>query len=257
MSTPQLIFVDNLKKLKQSELQEINQLLGCVDDVRQKAALENEKNLVENEIQQLTLAEQKLEAQQTPVQETLPEKSPVLKRQNAKRVETDIEVVENEEEEDDEEEADEEEEEVEETVEATVDDDGNVDTEKFMKGGKSLKKKKTKKTAKIKVPEIKREDDRMSLREVQTEIKNVVQEFGKELTDTLRPYQRKARNGNLFDRDVDDLIDAYNEIREDAKEAIDDLLAELGDGESLPKAFVRFVENGFARHEKRVKRIIK
>jgi hypothetical protein len=251
MSNPQMIYVDNLKRLKQSELQEINQLLGCVDDVRQKAALENEKNLVENEIQQLVIAEQKLEAQQP---ETLPEKSPELKRQKAQRVETDI-VVENEEEEEDEE-ADEEEEE-EETVKPTVDDDGNVDTEQFMKGGKSVKKKKTKKTTKIKVPEIKREDDRLSLREVQTEIKNVVQEFGKELTDTLRPYQRKARNGNLFDRDVDELIDAYNEIREDAKEAIDDLLSELGDSQSLPRAFVRFVENGFARHEKRVKRIIK
>ena len=130
-------------------------------------------------------------------------------------------------------------------LESDTDDDNDdyVTTEDFLNSIENKIKEKTNK-----------END---VKKYQNEIKKIMSEFGSKLGYSLKPYQRKSRTGNLSDNDADDLVDLYNDYREDAKYKIDDILDDMDDDVILPPKFYDHVNNYFDRQLERVQRVLK
>ena len=250
-----LMYVKGLTKMKKKELEEIADMLK---DAKQNSNDYNDDQDIEDELKRLEEEKMYLEEELGELQDDENEKKGELQELDMDDVysgddKDDVEELPTEQEEyddnDEEEEEEEEEEEYEEEYEEEeYDDDDLINTEQFLK---SLEKKVPEK----KVPKKKRNIGR-GKKYIENYIKKVMSNFSNKISMILKPFQKKYRNGTLTKYDVDDIVDGYNDMREDTKEKIELILCELDEDEDLNDRFYRYVNDYFDRQLQRVERLL-
>lgn len=258
-----LMYVKGLTKMKKKELNEVAKLLKDINNIdddndreQEQERLLNEKLEIEKELDELqdeeNENEQKLNELNIPdedenyddytedeqddlieIEEEEPlekeeEEEPITSRRDYKDIQNELD-----------------------ELNSDNDSDDYVNAEDFLNSVQNKIKEKVSKKVSKKV------NDNTDVKKYQNQIKKIMSEFGSKLGYSLKPYQRKSRTGDLTDNDADDLVDLYNDYREDAKYLIDDVLYDMGDDVTLPPKFYDYVNNYFDRQLERVQRVLK
>lgn len=260
-----LMYVKGLTKMKKKELNEVAKLLkdsikidNDIDRVQEQERLMNEKLEIEKELDDLQDEEdekvQKLNELNIPDEEENYDELTEDEYYNENTEDQDHDVEEDQDNDVEEEEDQNNDVEIDSYIdiqkqleELESDSDDYVDAEEFLN---SVQNKINEKTITTK-------NNNTDVKKYQNEIKKIISDFGSKLGYSLKPYQRKSRTGTLTDNDADDLVDLYNDYREEAKYLIDDVLEDMDDDITLPPKFYDYVNNYFDRQLERVQRVLK
>jgi hypothetical protein len=259
-----LMYVKGLTKMKKKELNEVAKLLKDINNIdddndreQEQERLLNEKLEIEKELDELQDEENENEQKlnelnipdedenyddytedeqddlieiedEEPLEKEEEEEEPITSRRDYKDIQNELD-----------------------ELNSDNDSDDYVNAEDFLNSVQNKIKEKVSKKVSKKV------NDNTDVKKYQNQIKKIMSEFGSKLGYSLKPYQRKSRTGDLTDNDADDLVDLYNDYREDAKYLIDDVLYDMGDDVTLPPKFYDYVNNYFDRQLERVQRVLK